>query len=71
MRPTLATSQAPYRLYNIGNHASVELPWLVELIEKFSGKTAIKRFWPAQPGDVLATAADVVELALRDIGFCA
>jgi UDP-glucuronate 4-epimerase len=63
-----ATSQAPYRLYNIGNHASVELLRFVELIEEFSGKKAVKRFLPAQPGDVLVTAADVSELA-RDIGF--
>lgn len=66
--PDSASSSAPYRLYNIGNHSSVELLHFIEVIENCLGKKAVKRLYPVQPGDVLATSADVSELA-RDVGF--
>ena len=66
--PDSATSSAPYRLYNIGNHSSVELLHFIGVIEDCLGRKAAKRFLAAQPGDVLATAADVSELT-RDVGF--
>ena len=37
-------------------------------LRKSSGRTATKEMLPMQPGDVLATYADVEDLA-RDIGF--
>jgi UDP-glucuronate 4-epimerase len=66
--PDPATSFAPYRLYNIGNHRPVELMHLIEILEDCLGKKAIKEFLPMQPGDVPATCADVDDLA-RDVGF--
>jgi len=66
--PDSAASSAPYRLYNIGNHSSVELLHFIGVIESCLGKKAVKRLLPAQPGDVLSTAADVSDLA-RDVGF--
>jgi UDP-glucuronate 4-epimerase len=66
--PDSASSSAPYRLYNIGNHSSVELLHFIGVIEDCLGKKAVKRMLPAQPGDVLATAADVADLS-RDVGF--
>ena len=66
--PDPATSAAPYRLYNIGNHNAVELMDFIAAIEKATGREAIKNFLPMQPGDVLATYADVDDLA-RDVGF--
>jgi UDP-glucuronate 4-epimerase len=66
--PDPATSRAPYRLYNIGNNSPVELMHLIETIEKALGKEAVKKFLPLQPGDVLATYADVDDLT-RDVGF--
>ncbi|MGE0742024.1 MAG: NAD-dependent epimerase [Hyphomonadaceae bacterium] len=66
--PDPATSSAPYRLYNIGNHAPVKLMDLIALIEAATGKTAVKRFLPMQPGDVPATYADVDDLA-HAVGF--
>lgn len=66
--PDSATSNAPYRLYNIGNNAPVKLMRLIEVIEDATGKSAIKNFLPMQPGDVPATYADVDDLA-RDVGF--
>ena len=66
--PDPGTSSAPYRLYNIGNHQPVELLDFIAAIEKATGRVAEKNFLPMQPGDVLATYADVDDLA-RDIGF--
>ncbi len=57
--PSPASSSAPYRLYNIGNSQTVQLMDFVAAIEKACGRTAEKRFLPMQPGDVVATSADV------------
>jgi UDP-glucuronate 4-epimerase len=67
-RPDPATSSAPYRLYNIGNHAPVHLMDYIACIEKAVGKTAVINMLPIQPGDVPATFADVEDLK-ADIGF--
>jgi len=66
--PSPATSSAPYRIYNIGNHQPVELMTLIKTVEDSLGKTAQKRFLEMQPGDVTATYADMQELH-REIGF--
>ncbi len=66
--PDPATSAAPYRLYNIGNHSPVRLMDYIACIEKAVGKTAAKNFLPMQPGDVPATYADVSDLK-ADAGF--
>ena len=66
--PDPAASNAPYRLYNIGNHAPAPLMRLIEIIEDCLGKKAIKNFLPMQPGDVPATFADIDDLA-RDVNF--
>jgi UDP-glucuronate 4-epimerase len=66
--PDPGTSQAPYRLYNIGNHHPVELLRLIEVLEDCLGRKAEKRLLPIQPGDVPATFADVDDL-IRDVGF--
>jgi UDP-glucuronate 4-epimerase len=66
--PDPATSAAPYRLYNIGNNNPTELLDFIAAIEKATGRVAEKNFLPMQPGDVLATCADVDDLA-RDVGF--
>ena len=62
------TSYAPYRVYNIGNHAPVELMTFIKTIEEALGQEAKKNFLPMQSGDVVATYADV-EALRRDIGF--
>lgn len=66
--PDPASSFAPYKVYNIGNHQPVELMTFIEAIEEALGQTARKKFLPMQPGDVLATYADVDDLR-RDVGF--
>ncbi len=61
-------SKARYKIYNIGNHSPVELLTFIETIEQVMGKVAQKIMKPMQPGDVVATYADVDDLT-RDIGF--
>ena len=60
--PDPATSSAPYRLYNIGNHSPVTLPDYIALIEKALGKKAKLELVAQQPGDVEETYADVEAL---------
>lgn len=60
--PDVATSNAPYRLFNIGNNKPVELMYFIECIEKAVGKKAQKNFLPLQLGDVPKTYADVSAL---------
>ncbi len=67
-RPDPATSSAPYRIYNIGNHRPVELMHFIAILEKNLGREAKKIFLPLQPGDVPATYADVDDL-VADVGF--
>ena len=68
MRPDPARSLAPWRIYNIGNNAPVELLDVVHSIEEALGKKAQFELLPMQPGDVPETYADVDDL-MRDIGF--
>jgi UDP-glucuronate 4-epimerase len=41
---------------------------VVSVIEKELGRAAVKQMLPMQPGDVLATYADIDDLT-RDVGF--
>ena len=66
--PDPASSHAPYRVYNIGNHTPVALMAFIGTIEQALGQQAQKNFLPMQPGDVVATYADVADLQ-RDVGF--
>lgn len=54
--------EAPYRLYNIGNHQPVGISQLIDVIEQRIGKSAIRENYPMQPGDVMETYADISEL---------
>jgi UDP-glucuronate 4-epimerase len=66
--PDSATSKAPYRLYNIGSNNPCELLRYIEIIEECVGKKAVKNMLPLQPGDVLATYADV-EALIKDVDY--
>jgi len=67
-KPNPGSSNAPYRLYNIGNHRPVELTRYIEAIETAIGRKAEKILKPLQPGDVPDTYADVTEL-MRDVDY--
>ena len=66
--PSPATSSAPFRVYNIGNHQPVELLRYIEVLEECLGRKAHKHLLPLQPGDVPDTCADVSAL-MRDTGY--
>ena len=66
--PDPATSRAPWRVYNIGNHSPVHLTEVVDLLEAALGKPAIRELMPMQPGDVHETCADVEDLRSA-VGF--
>ena len=67
-QPDPSGSNAPYRLYNIGNNQPVPLLRFIEVLEQTLGVKAEKRLLPLQAGDVPATYADV-ETLTRDVGF--
>jgi UDP-glucuronate 4-epimerase len=57
-----------YRVYNLGESATIALSDLVALIEKACGKSAARRYKPSQPGDVPVTYADISR-ARAEIGY--
>ncbi|EIL97869.1 capsular biosynthesis protein CpsI [Rhodanobacter thiooxydans] len=67
-RPNPGTSNAPYRVYNLGNDQPVQLLRFIELLEQNFGRSVEKRLLPMQPGDVPDTWADVSALR-RDVGY--
>ena len=66
--PDPGSSNAPWRVYNIGNNKPVVLLEVVRLLEEAIGKKAKRELLPMQPGDVPATYADIDDLT-RDVGF--
>lgn len=67
-RPEPSSSSAPYKIYNIGNSQPIELMTFIEAVENAAGVEIQKDFQPIQPGDVVATYADVSELE-NDMGY--
>jgi UDP-glucuronate 4-epimerase len=68
MAPDPATSTAPFRVYNIGNQAPVQLLRYIEVLEQCLGRTAQRELLPLQAGDVPDTWADVTDL-VHDVGY--
>jgi UDP-glucuronate 4-epimerase len=66
--PSPRSSNAPYKIYNIGNQRPVTLMRYIEVLEQCLGKKAQKNLLPNQPGDILDTWADVDALA-HDVGY--
>jgi UDP-glucuronate 4-epimerase len=60
--PDPATSDAPYRVFNIGNHQPVPLLDFIGCHRAAAWAPAEKRLLPMQPGDVAATYADTAAL---------
>ncbi len=56
--PNPSTSWNPYRVFNIGNHNSINLMDFISIMEKELGKIAIREFTEMQDGDVKDTVAD-------------
>jgi UDP-glucuronate 4-epimerase len=68
MAPDPASSRAPYRIFNIGNHQPVNLKTFIQIIEEKIEKKANINYLPMQKGDVPATYADI-EALQNYIGF--
>lgn len=66
--PDPASSEAPFRIFNIGNNKPVKLAEYIEAIEIAVGRKAITEMLPLQPGDVPDTFADVSEL-IRAVNY--
>jgi UDP-glucuronate 4-epimerase len=66
--PNPGTSNAPYRVYNIGNDQPVQLLRFIELLEQNLGRSVGKNLLPMQAGDVPDTWADVSALR-RDVVY--
>jgi UDP-glucuronate 4-epimerase len=66
--PDPATSNAPFRIYNIGNNAPVQLMRYIEVLEENLGRKAAKNMLPLQLGDVPETFANIDDL-VSDVGY--
>ena len=61
-------SNAPYKIYNIGNNAPVQLLDFIETLEMKIGIKAKKNFMDMQDGDVVSTYADTSDL-IKDFDY--
>ena len=66
--PDLDSSDAPFRIFNIGNNSPSSLMEYIEAIEEVVGKKAIKNYLPLQPGDVPDAHADASSL-IESVGY--
>nr|MBC8461881.1 NAD-dependent epimerase [Deltaproteobacteria bacterium] len=66
--PDPGTSYTRYKIYNIGNNNPVKLLKFIEIIENVLERKAKKEFLDLQPGDVIATYADIDDL-IKDVDF--
>lgn len=66
--PDPASSNAPYRIYNIGNNRPVDLLHYIEVLEDSLGRKAERKLLPLQAGDVPDTYADVSAL-VDEVGY--
>ena len=61
-QPAPATSNAPFRVFNIGNGNPAQLVDYIDALEDALGKKAIREMLPMQPGDIPDTHADTGKL---------
>jgi UDP-glucuronate 4-epimerase len=68
VNPDPSSSPSPWRIFNIGNSNPISLLDYIIAIEEAIGKKAEKIMLPMQPGDVVATHADVTALE-KAVGY--
>jgi UDP-glucuronate 4-epimerase len=66
--PALGPGNSRFEIFNLGNSHPVRLGELVELLEKATGRRAVRQQLPEQPGDVPITWADISK-AKRLLGY--
>lgn len=59
---------APCEVFNLGNNQPEDVLYLVKVLEKYLGKTAIQELLPMQPGEVPVTYADISK-SRKVLGF--
>jgi len=67
-QPETCTGNAKFDIINLGNSHPVTLTRLVEMLEAATGKRALRKQLPVQPGDVPITWADISK-AKRLLGY--
>jgi UDP-glucuronate 4-epimerase len=50
---------SPYEIFNLWNDNPVQLEHMIDLLEQYIGKKAVKKYLPMQDGDVVSTYADI------------
>lgn len=58
-------SNAPFKIYNIGNNQPISLRRFISAIESSVGKKAIENLLPIQAGDVTTTYADIDDFTYK------
>ena len=66
--PSPEKSNAPYRIFNLGNSQPIKLMKYISIIEELLEKKAIIEYLPLQKGDVVSTESDI-SLARRELGY--
>lgn len=66
--PASGPGNSRFEIFNLGNSHPVRLGELVELLERATGRTAVRQQLPEQPGDVPITWADISK-AKRLLGY--
>ena len=61
VRAAIDYTKSRYEIFNLGESRTVELKYLIELLEESLEKTAIIERLPMQPGDVPQTYADITK----------
>jgi UDP-glucuronate 4-epimerase len=61
VRAAIDYTESPHEIINLGESRTVELKYLIEILEKSLGKRAIIERLPMQPGDVPQTFADITK----------
>jgi len=59
LKPDPSFSPAPYKIFNIGNNSPVKLMDFINTLENSLGQKAKLNLLPMQPGDIMASFADV------------
>ncbi len=63
LHPDPASSDAPWRIYNLGHHQPASLETFIGILERCLHKKAICEYLPMQSGDVEETFAGIADLA--------
>lgn len=66
--PSPPLKEIPHDIYNMGSSSPVKLTYFLKVIENITGRKAVVKWKPMQPGDVVSTFADTAHLR-RDFNY--